>query len=327
MAEASATMPPPQNPAPSAGNTTAPAGVDPSKTAGQRAVSAPFQISMMQDRDRWLKMLVYGGHGRGKTELLGSAVDCLQMRDVLMLDAESGDLTLNDSERIHNPDLIHHIKVENFKQVAYVQEFLRAYCTARDNPNKAAGLATMKKLYAQVTGIETDNPPIYRTIIVDSLSEIEAYCQYQVLNVDEDKVLKDDGGMDVSGWPEFRKVFEMMKLLVRSFRDLPMHVLFACAEGYTKDEVNRHHYAPLMTGKLATQVQGFVDVVGRIMVGEVTADSNGEAPRRVYIQPISGSQRFDAKNRRSSFKPAYFDNPNMTTIMKDLGLYKEELNK
>lgn len=329
MVEVTASMNAPAQNTAQAGNTMAPSAVDPTKASSRSPVNAPFQIAMMQDRDRWLKMLVYSKHGGGKTELLGSAVDVPQMRDVIMVDAESGDLTLNDSERIQNPELIHHIHINTFKQVAYVQEFLTAYCKARDNPDKVAGTASMKKLYSQVSGIpieEITNPPVYRTVIVDSLSEVEAYCTYQVLNIDEDKVLKEDGGMDVAGWPEFRKNFEMMKLLVRAFRDLPMHVLFACAEGYTKDENSRFHYAPLMTGKLASQVQGFVDVVGRIVVSQAPNES-GVYPRRIYIQPNTDGMRFDAKNRRSSYKKAFFDDPVMADVLKDLGLWKPELNK
>jgi len=290
-------------------------GNDPTKTSGAAKVVAPFQITGMQDRDRWLKMILYGKHGAGKTELAGSSVDVEAMRDVVMIDAESGDMTLHDSARIKNPSLIHHIRVTDFKTVAYVQEFLKAYCSARDRGDKAM----MSKLYAQVTGVQTDNPPVYRTVIVDSLTEVEVYCVYQLLNIKVDgNNIGDD--IDTAGWPEFRKNNEMVKLLVRAFRDLPMHVIFVCAESYTQDEQKKHHYSPALTGKLASQVQGFVDIVGWVTVGP--SDGTSEAPRRVFIQPISGGPKFDAKNRRSVYKAPFFDNPSMSSIMRDIGLLK-----
>lgn len=293
--------------------------VDPTKTANAMKVTAPFTITTMQDRDRWLKFLVYGKHGAGKTELAGSAVDVPQMRDVIMIDAESGDLTLMDSTRIKKPDLISHIRVNTFKQVAYVQEFLKAYCKARDENN----VNSMRALYCRVTGMDpadVPEPPLYRTLIIDSLTEIEVYCVYQLLNINLEGT--DIGAdIDVAGWPEFRKNNEMVKLLVRAFRDLPMNVIFVCAESYTQDEQKKFHYSPALTGKLATQVQGFVDIVGWITVGQAT-EGQTEAPRRVYVQPVAGGPKFDAKNRRASFRGAFFDNPSMASIMKDIGLLK-----
>lgn len=297
----------------------APQVSDPSKTAGSAKVTAPFQISSMQTRDRYFKAIFYGKHGAGKTELAASAVDVPAMGDVLMIDAESGDQTIADSVRIKNADQIHHIRVTTFKQVAYVQEFLKAYTSARDRGDKA----TMAKLYKQVTGIETDSPPNYRTVIIDSLTEVEVYCTYQILKINpEGGAEKIGDDIDTAGWPEFRKNNEMVKLLVRAFRDLPMHVLFVCAEGYSQDEQKRHHYTPAMTGKLSSQIQGFVDMVGWLTVGAATPE-NPEAPRRMWVQPVSGGPKFDAKNRRSVYRQPFFDNPTMTTIFKGIGLKTE----
>ncbi len=292
------------------------AGADPTKATQFKPVAAPFQITGMQERDRWFKGLFYGKHGAGKTELAGTAVDCDMMNDVIMIDAEAGDMTIYDSPRIKHPERLHHIRATTFKQVALIQEFLKAYCSARDRGDKA----TMLKLYRQVTG-DTDRvePPNYRTVIIDSLTEVEVYCVYQLLNISiEGNNIGDD--IDTAGWPEFRKNNEMVKLLVRAFRDLPMHVIFLCAESYTQDEQKKHHYAPALTGKLASQVQGFVDMVGYIVVGP--SDGTKEAPRRVYIQPISGGAKFDAKNRRSVYAKPFFDDPSMQSIMKDIGLLK-----
>lgn len=294
---------------------------DPSKQTGSAMVDAPFRISTVQTRDRWFKGMFYGRAGVGKTELAGSAVDVPMMRDVLLVDAESGDMTLFDNERIHNLELLHHIKATDFTQIAYIQEFLQAYCIARDRGDKKQ----MSKLYKSVTGIDTENPPEYRTVIIDSLTEVEAYCTYQILKVDPDNVRKElaADSYEVAGWPEFRKNNEMVKLLVRAFRNLPMHVIFLCSEAYSEDEIKRKHYAPALTGKLGAQVQGFVDVVGRVMVGEVD-EKTGVAPRRVFVQPIGGGPKFDAKNRRSVYSQAYFENPNMGSLMKDIGLLPKD---
>jgi len=314
MAEVTASMPPPNG---QAIPTPAAAPGDPSKTLGSiKVVGAPFQITTHQERDRWLKALFYARHGIGKTELAGSSVDVPEMRDVLYLDLERGGETFDDNPRIKNVDKLYRVAVNTFTAVAHIQEFLKAYCAARD----AGNVVQMRKLYALVSGTEVENPPQFRTVIVDSLSELDAYCTYQVLKINiEGNEIGDD--IDTAGWPEFRKNFEMMKLMVRAYRDLPMNVLFIAAESYTQDEQKKYHYSPALTGKLSTQVQGFVDIVGYLVAGQAS-EAEPEAPRRLYVQPIAGGPKFDAKNRKSVYRQPFFDNPNMALIMKGVGLAK-----
>lgn len=294
---------------------------DPSKSVDSKTIlNAPFIIETKHTRQRWLKALIYGPHGSGKTELIASSVDVESMRDVIMVDAERGDTTLEENERIKNVDLISTVRVTNFKQVAYIQEFLTAYCRARDIKD----FDKMRKLYCQVTGksmdeVTSENVPQFKTVLIDSLTEVEGYCTYQILNIDSGKMVIDD--MDVAGWPEFRKNLEMMKLLVRAYRDLPMNVLFACAESYNQDEQKRYHYQPQLTGKLATSVQGFVDIVGRMVVGAATPEQP-VAPRRLYVQPVSGGAKFDAKNRKSVYKNAFFEDPTMHSIMSAINMIR-----
>ncbi|KAH0536192.1 hypothetical protein GP486_008900, partial [Trichoglossum hirsutum] len=190
------------------------------------------------------------------------------MGDVLMVDAESGDMTLQGSLRIKNVDNIHHIRVTNFMQVARIHDYLKAHCKHRDANDEEA----LYRLQAKVTGRTVDQlkeagpAPRYKTVIVDSLTEVDVYCTYGILNLDVDKVLRGDtGDLDVAGWPEFRKNNEMIKLLVRAYRDLPLNVIFTCAEQWTQDETKKFHYTPALTGKLSGQVQGFVDIVGYLV--------------------------------------------------------------
>ena len=81
-----------------------------------------------------------------------------------------------------------------------------------------------------------------------------------------------------------------------------------------------------MTGKLSSQVQGFMDMVGYLVAKPVGAQAEGEdaesggdkkMARRLYVQPIGN---FAAKCRFSSFKGTYFDNPTMETIIKAIKL-------
>lgn len=287
---------------------------DPSKTSGSVAVSGvPFMITgKPTETKRNLKLLFYGEHGSGKTTLAGSAVDVPHMRDVLLVDAESGEMTIDDNDRIEHPEFIDRVRVTDFKMVASVQEYLKAHCLAV----KAGDDDKLRRMEARMKGLQPEDietPKKYRTVIIDSLSEVGEFCMYQLLNLSTDMELDIDE-MDVAEWPQFRKVNQMMQLVIRAYRDLPMNVILVASAQFYQDETKRKFFAPNMTGKLAQQVQGFMDIVGFLKTGKINEDT-GVAPRRLYIQPVGN---FAAKNRRSSYKKAFFEDPTMKSIMADL---------
>ena len=286
------------------------------QTAAANSGTPPFRISPRKSNNtRYIKMIVYGPFGVGKSTLAGSAVDVSQMQDVLMIDAESGDLVLEKNIRVKLSDQIEHVRITNFLQVARVQEFLHAHCVKRD----ANDVDGMRRVEAWLKGCEPEeivNPRRFRTVIIDSLSEIEAYCMYGLLKVNEEQLLTGSADeIDVARFDEFRKNNMMVQLLVRRLRDLPMNVIFICGQQYTQDEMKRFHYGPQMTGKLASQIQGFVDIVGFLRAA--APDEKGVAARRLFVQPI---ERFDAKCRFANFAGAHFDDPTMSSILKAVGL-------
>lgn len=260
----------------------------------------PFKVEKTGRKERYLKLLIYGTYGSGKTTLAGSAAEVDVMRDVFMINAESGDLSLSELD-------IDSVKVENYAVLSKVYEFLRQYCKARDTDD----VNKMRELYSRVSGEVVDNPPRFRTVIMDTVTEIEAYCMNQLLGVTDATKLDDE--VASAEWAEYKKNNTMMTRLVRNFRDLPMHVIIVASEQYNQDETKKYRYSPNLTGKLSKQVQGFFDMVGYLAVG--SPNEQGEIPRRLYVQP-SGSGKFDAKHRYAKFKGSYFDNPTIGSILK-----------
>lgn len=278
-------------------------------------------MAPLAQTEKWFKFLVYADHGVGKTELAGTAVDVPEMCDVLLVNAERGDATIMESARIKNKSGIFEIKPADFKTVAYIHDWLKAHCAARD----ANDVPKLKMLESAVTGVpvaEIEEPRRFRTVILDTLSEIESYSVYSILGIDQDEIIQDE--MDVAGWPEFRKNFESVKLLIRAFRNLPMHVILLCQAKYKQDQFKKMFYMPYLTGQLAREVQGFVDTVGYMVAGSPGADGS-PAPRKLFVQPIvvTNEARFDAKNRRASFTGSFIDNPTMQTVMEHMGLIKK----
>jgi len=264
-----------------------------------------FTIETTSDRKRWLNMMVYGDYGMGKTTLAGSASKVAVMQDVLMIDAEAGDLSLAGFEGV---DVI---RVKNYRMASQVEEFLKMHCKLRD-ADDTAGLC---ELESTLKGEKITKPRKYHTVIVDTLSEVETYCMYQLLGITLTTSLDEETA--VAEWPEFRRNFNMISRFVRTFRDLPMHVIMTCSQQYVQDDQKRFNFAPSMTGKLSGAIQGFFDVVGWLTI---VKGEEGKVARRLYVQPID---RFAAKNRFAAFKEPYFENPTISGILKAVGLSKE----
>lgn len=303
--------------------------IDPTKTAGAKVVASPFKIKPLKTDHRYIKVVIYGPFGSGKTSLAASSVDVEGMEDVLMVNAESGTLSVEDAPYINNRYYIDRIDCTDFKTVALVQEFLVAHCKARDDGD----IARLKALQARTFGypadiIDTDCDDDefdadgaitkarlrkYRTVIVDSLTEIDTYSMYQLLNIQTD--MKLDKEMEVAEWAEYRKNNQMMQLLVRAYRDLPMNVILVCSAQFNQDEMKRMYWVPSLTGKLAAQVQGFVDIVGYLAVGTPKEDPKTKEimiPRRLWVQPVG---QWAAKSRIASFKDPGIDQPTFGKIM------------
>lgn len=305
--------------------TAQPAGaMRPAPGAAAQALAAKpqgpaFKIEEGRLRAKYLKLLVYGEYGTGKTFLMGTASDVPSMCDVLLINAESGDLTLVADG--HNFDAIDSVRVTTFKQVSRVYEFLKLHCQLRDSvENKDKELRNLEAQFKGVKPDDIDKPNRYRTCIIDSLTEIEVYCLYQLLGITD--LTRLDEEVASPEWAEYKRQMSMVQRMIRGFRDLPMHILMSCARNYTQDEQKRFTYGPSMTGQLSRNVQGFMDMVGYLTMGMAIGEEGAAAdqkkiPRRMYIQPIG---RFAAKSRFSTYKSNWFDDATMPSILRAVGL-------
>ena len=294
----------------------------PSGQAAPKVVEAPkgppFLIRPVSTLDRYLKLLVYGGYGAGKTRLAGSAVLVPQMRDVLLIDAESGELTLASIDEpewgTSVQDYIDSVRVTTFAQLGRTQEFLKLHCRYRDEKTPEAD-AKLKQLEERLMGdhFDANKPPRrYYTAIVDSLTEVESYSMYQLLGI-TDRTRIDEESAEY-GWPEFRRNLNQIQRMIRAFRDLPMNIIMTAASDYAQDDTKKFVHKPALTGQLAKKCQGFMDIVGFLAI---VNNTDGEEVRRMFVKP---SARWDAKCRFSSFRAAYWDNPTLKSVLTSVGL-------
>lgn len=269
---------------------------------------------------RWLKFLVYARPGGGKTTLLGTAADIPEMQDILYIDADKGSLAITENPRIKNPSLImeNQIPVDTFMQAAKIHDYLKGHCKFRDE-NNVDKLREYEAWFRGCKPEEIETPKKFRTVLIDSMTELDIYCTYGLLGITQDSVLHgESSAIEVARFDEFRKNNQMVQMLCRAFRDLPIHVLATAQRVWSEDELKQKHFSPALTGKLSTQVPGFFDIVGYL-----DYQKQGDAlERRMYVQPVG---KFEAKNRRAVFKPDFFKDPYMIDIMKGVGLLKPEL--
>ena len=202
--------------------------------------------------------MVYGGYGSGKTHLLSTASQVLSMGKVLMISIEAGDET---TSKFPDTSIV---RINQYSQLAEVFEWLRMHCKFRDYEKGNERNQALLKLHNKGFGTELDDPaqvPIFNTVIIDSLTEAQKICMYGLLGIS----IGNHKLNVVPLQPQFKEwgeSAEMIRLLIRSFRDLPMHTLMSVAEQVTENDKKELVYTPLLPGKLSQECQAYFDVVG-----------------------------------------------------------------
>jgi hypothetical protein len=256
-----------------------------------------FEITK-NTKQYYLKCLIYGQPGAGKTTLAGSSQLVSEMKDILYIDAESGSMSLSTIDDI---DFVH---VKSYSQFSKVFDFLRLHCTLRDRED----LTKLHELHERF-GIHPDKR--YNTVVIDSITEVQKMAIYMLTGMEIGNV-KLDTIPDAVQIQEWGQLAEMIRILIRSFRDLPMNSIFVAAEQLVEIQPGRTMKMPSMPGKLANEIQGFLDVVGYLTSRtEITEDGNAQIFRRLYL--IAG-KTFQAKNRFADSGVSYIDDPTMQKL-------------
>ena len=266
------------------------------KPVAPASTGPSFQITFPGEERSFIKIQIYGEYGTGKTTLAGTAQDVPDMQNVINIDAEGGNKVLSNRGDIPS------INVRDYDTFSNVYEYLRAHCLFRDN-NDVENLKLSEAHFRNIDAGTIKQPRIYNTVIIDSLSEVARYCMYKLMgvNIETTKLSEIPLRPEYAEWNSRQ---EMMLLLVRKFRDLPMHVIFVCSRQWDKDEFNRRFYAPNIQGKLGNEIQGFMDHVGYYTLE--TDTETKETHRYLILQP---GNTYQAKSRFVNFKDSYLVDP------------------
>lgn len=231
-----------------------------------------LKITKAKDRPPHMNILVYGESGVGKTRLAGSSDSVPRMRKVLVIDLEGGTLTLTQA----NPD-VDIVRVKDWDEMQEVYDVL----LAGDHE--------------------------YETVIVDSLTECQKFNMYHVMR---NRVESSSANVDIDA-PDLRAWginLEQMRKFVRAFRDLPINTVFTALVKDDKDKkTGLTMKKPNLSGKLASEVAAFLDIVCYMYMKEVDGDQT-----RLLLS--AATDDVVAKDRTGKL-PVVMLNPTMQTII------------
>lgn len=194
---------------------------------------AGLPISKVTETPVLFNLLIYGESGSGKTTLAGSADGVPEMRKVLFLDIEGGTLSL----RSRYPN-VESVRIKSWDD--------------------------MQRVYDEL--YRTDHG--FNTIVLDSLTEIQKMSMDAIMRRLVEQHEERDA--DVPGIREWNINIEQTRKFVRLFRDLPVNTIFTALSKLDKNPRNGAvRTKPYLSGKVADEVAGFLDIVAYLYTKEV----------------------------------------------------------
>lgn len=225
-------------------------------------------VRRIQDSQVKFNFLVYGSSGSGKTRLAGSAYEVPELNPLLFLDIEGGGLTLKSTF----PE-IETVRIDTW--------------------------AGLQKVYEE---LKLGKHP-YRTVCLDSITEMQ--------KIGMDHTMFERHGDDDLAVPEIKEWninIEQVRRYVRRFRDLEkVNVIFTALERIDTDKRTQlSRSKPSLSGKVADEVSGFLDIVTHLRVEEV----EGVNTRILLTGNTAGKVAKD----RTNLLPFQLANPTMKLI-------------
>lgn len=246
--------------------------VDPSPWSGDYAV---------------FNALIYGEPGEGKTPLLGSVAEVSEMMPALLIDCDSGTLSIRkvtDLPTIHLVSLARKRGVTPWKALEQVYAWLRF----------------------------GDHP--YVTCMLDGGTDLQRFCELDSIMVGQDA--KDNVGKDhddeLAELADYRRIQERTARTYMRFRDIAtkdgrrLNFIATAHEGARKDDLTgAMTVQPLFLGKGTVLVQSKFDIIARL------THDNSKPPRQLLVPSLEGRTR----GRDRSFSlGSQIENPTMRKI-------------
>lgn len=177
-----------------------------------------------------VKGLIFSESGRGKTYQIKELAE--SGYKPLVISAENGLLTL--------------AATDIGKQIPVID-------LTKDDDGKTIPMAKrINKLDQVHTWLEKEKPKEFDTIVIDSLTEVnQALMSY----------LSEKHPAEKDALKKYRDNNDIMRNLIKQFRDLNYNVIFISQSEVEKDDVGRRFIQPSVVGKLSQDLPYFFDLV------------------------------------------------------------------
>jgi phage nucleotide-binding protein len=228
------------------------------------------------------KVLVFAPGGAGKTTFLGSAQDDPRTSPMLILDFEGGTGSLAGLD-------IDVVPIRTWDDYNEVFENL-----AEGNTDEE--------------GVDYSK---YKSIGIDSISETHTWALLDILDV-EGASRRDPELLEQR---DYGKASVQMRRLLRSFRDLPLHVFYTSNSKEVEMSRVGKVAVPSLAGQMAEEVVGLMDVVGYMAQSE---DEDGNAVRMLLLQNYP-KFRTKARTPWGVTPPDELEDPSITSLLDTLG--------
>jgi len=236
---------------------------------------------------RFLKTLVVGDVGVGKTRFVGSAQQDPRTSPLLILDFEGGTSSLVGID----VDIL---------PIRTWEDYEAAYDYILDHPNT------------------------YRSVAIDSVTETHVFALLNILEEEADDRRTRGQATDVLQQSDYGRALVQMRRLLRAFRDLDCHIFFtALAQDVLEPGVGVVKKASL-AGRLSDEIPGLMDVVCFLTLADPPTPRSlrDEKPQGSRCLILKNHPRYRAKVRtpwESSIPDILWD-PTVTSLFDALGI-------
>lgn len=240
------------------------------------------------DESKELNILVYGKSGSGKTPFSATVQDIPGTEEALFISCEGGETSIQHRD-------IPVVRVDNYDDFDTVYQFLHKHQLLRQQGNKEGLL----QLHNEFHGTDADKPTLYDSVVVDSLTEAQVFCKYDILDFDYQESLSNE--LDDMNWEGWKEMSEKIGRLCRDFKSLNMHVVFTALLSQDQDErTGKIERGPKLEGGASDEVPGIFD----LLLCMKPADDDDDAFSKVLTQ---GRDGYLARDRFQSLDPVLID--------------------
>jgi hypothetical protein len=255
-------------------------------------------VGAIRDRPQFMKALIYGKPGVGKTTLVSQAARIEGMAPVLFMTPDQAEA---DTLR----------KVAPEAQVAFIRRF-----------------SQFDAIYKAAAKLAADGKPIpFKTFICDTGTEAQKLSMNDIMA--QLLITGRPGGgevnFDVPAQREWGESISQMRTLVRHFRDLPVNFLMTCHEAEAKDNRGITWIVPDLPGKLKNQTCG---MFSNVFYMDVMQKKEPEGKKKIVTDEtrllLTGlTEGYQAKSRTGLFQRVIED-PKLEDLYKAIISVAEE---